>query len=282
MSCQAIKGDGHLCRNWSMIGHRFCGNHRRENLIAQNNRWILKFIIGYNGSYPFNYSYSSGYEKQRILSDLSEKRHWLTERHIRKIPAKARYIDIFTLLCENGLAKPTDNMPLYLECIRYLIGIRVITTPFLSKNFGKTMQAIRSCFIPESIEDTLFFLKTIPSLFVVKTTGPIQTQNVLRFQSGAIEILETIKETSFFTSIAWLSAKTAIIEAWEPLEGTETGGSLFHYMKTDWYPALIAQYKQLKSDAKERLSPIKESIIAAAWHPDRMEKWLELSYDPDE
>ncbi len=33
---------------------------------------------------------------------------------------------------------------------------------------------------------------------------------------------------------------------------------------------------------KKRNNILKEEIIMKAWHPDRMEKWLEMDYDPDE
>ena len=38
----------------------------------------------------------------------------------------------------------------------------------------------------------------------------------------------------------------------------------------------------IKRRAKERISIIKEELIAKAWHPDRVQKWLDAGMDIDD
>ena len=38
----------------------------------------------------------------------------------------------------------------------------------------------------------------------------------------------------------------------------------------------------MKRRAKERTSIIKEELIAKAWHPDRVQKWLDSGMDIDD
>ena len=40
--------------------------------------------------------------------------------------------------------------------------------------------------------------------------------------------------------------------------------------------------KASKKRIQERNGVMKEDLMMAAWHPNRMEKWLEAGYDPDE
>lgn len=52
----------------------------------------------------------------------------------------------------------------------------------------------------------------------------------------------------------------------------------------DHYKALLSELELYWS--KRRITTtcktIKEQLIARAWHPDRLEKWLEMGYDPDD
>jgi len=272
MKCQAIKENLSGCKCNAAKDSVYCSSHRGDAYQEYHKgRWWKKYILGNkNGLYFFEYERKG---ENRIYKDLTSGHIKITPEDVASIPPLDRYIDIFAFLCLNNWAKPQDNERLWRKSMLYVI------TQHLLFNIGR-LEGYRS-----SVNDIQDALLTSPELFTdlmdliaykissVTVLHAIHLENITQWMNHLLE-LDIAKK------ISWMNKRDVFYATFSAVLGTEH--TLTKYMDSRFLPEIRSILRTEMGIQKAKMLHYKEELVAKAWHPRRLELYLNMGYPLDD
>jgi hypothetical protein len=272
MKCQAIKENLSGCKCNAAKNGVYCSSHRGDAYQEHHKgRWWKKYILGNkNGLYFFEYERKG---ENRIYKDLTSGHIKITPEDVASIPPLDRYIDIFAFLCLNNWAKPQDNERLWRKSMLYVI------TQHLLFNIGR-LEGYRS-----SVNDIQDALLTSPELFTdlmdliaykissVTVLHAIHLENITQWMNRLLE-LDIAKK------ISWMNKRDVFYATFSAVLGTEH--ILTKYMDSRFLPEIRSILRTEMGIQKAKMFHYKEELVAKAWHPRRLELYLNMGYPLDD
>lgn len=272
MKCQAIKENLSGCKCNAAKDGVYCSSHRGDAYQEHHKgRWWKKYILGNkNGLYFFQYERKG---ENRIYKDLTSGQIKITPEDVASIPPLDRYIDIFAFLCLNNWAKPQDNERLWRKSMLYVI------TQHLLFNIGR-LEGYSS-----SVNDIQDALLTSPELFTdlidliaykissVTVLHAIHLENITQWMNRLLE-LDIAKK------ISWMNKRDVFYATFSAVLGTEH--TLTKYMDSRFLPEIRSILRTEMGIQKAKMLHYKEELVAKAWHPRRLELYLNMGYPLDD
>jgi len=272
MKCQAIKENLSGCKANAVKNGVYCSSHRDSNYKDHHKaRWWKKYILGNkNGLYFFQYERKG---ENRIHKDLTSGCIKITPEDVRKIPIVDRYIDIFAFLCLNNWAKPQDNERLWRKSMLYVINQHIMFQIRRLEGYSSGANDIQDALLtsPELFTDLMNLIAyKVSSLTVLHA---IHLENLTRWMNSLLELDVTKK-------IAWMNKGLEFYAIFSAVLGTEH--ALTKYMASRFLPEIRCILKAEMGIQKAKMLHYKEEIVAKAWHPRRLELYLNMGYSLDD
>lgn len=265
MSCIALKQNLQQCRNWSMLDCEFCHSHRNLSHEVIKERWMKRYVFHWTRFTVFNRR-----NEQKMLSDLKSGRICLTKEDILKIPAQKRYIDIYLLLMQHGLLKKGTHVALESVALGLFMDIM--------KNFpgADDLRLLR-----QQIERTLI-LSSGQTLydFILWLSHPVLSR--VKLTQNMIQYIPSLLDTDAAKELSWVPYDhlDKLRQEYEKTPGKEH--ALTKCLVQRWLPDLKELYQTEKAIQKMKMDHCKEELMMDRWHPDRLQKYLDMGYDIDQ
>jgi len=274
MKCEAIKDNLSGCKCNAVKDGFYCSSHRGDAYQEHHKgRWWKKYILeNKNGLYFFQYGRKG---ENRIYKDLTSGHIKITPEDIATIPALDRYIDIFTFLCLNNWAKPQDNEPLWRKSMLYVITQHMLYNIGRVEGYGSTVNDIQDALLtsPEQFSDLMDLIAYKVSSRPLDTFRAVHLENLTRWMNSLLD-LEIVKK------LAWMNKRDVFYATFSAVLGTEH--ALTSYMESRFIPEIRSILKTEMGIQKAKMFYYKEEIVAKAWHPRRLELYLNMGYDLDD
>ncbi len=265
MACQALTCTLKDCRNWSCLDSDFCSSHRNLSPEVLKDRWLKRYVMHWNRFTVFNRK-----DEKKILSDLKSERIVLTEADILKMPAQERFVDIYLLFMDHGYVKRGMNPRLEFTALW-------LYTNILS-NFPQGLD-IRP--LKELIERNLI-LSSGQALydFILWLSYPVL--NRTKLTAKMIEYIPTLLDTDAAKELSWVPRDylDRLRVEYEKVPGKEH--AMTKCLVLRWLPDLKELYQTEKAIQKMKMDQCKEELMMDRWHPDRLQKYLDMGYDIDQ
>ena len=267
MKCDAIKPNLTCCKGNRAAGDIYCSFHRDSDYEDHHkDRWFKKFILAQKGGlFLVNYSTAS---EERICNDLDSGRIVLTESDIASIPHKDRYVDIFALLSRKGVASRKANRLLWTRSMLYVIAL--ILFDRIDKGYVD--------FIVESLLEGLpiniyYLLCCIPIRVAARALTPREVFNMTAWLSRLCEI-------DLMKTFSWENRTGVLYDYFKEKLGEDH--VITTYMAARFLPEIKSILKTEMQIQKAKMLHYKEEIVQKAWHPRRMELYLNMGYALDD
>lgn len=282
MACHAILTNsvglltGKLCRNYSMNGCNFCYQHREITPEDHKNRWIRKFILAADGK-PYMYLYDE-HKKTRILGDLKDGIISLTQEDIERIPDRAKYLDIYLLLFENGyIDLENNNVSLYTRSLLYLSEFWSRTERSEFQTLSTLAKRIVDVLILRNADYFSFFLGMVPGLLTFRR---FQGERLIERMPSVAAFLLSLLASDAAKQLAWEPLEERLLPQYESLLGSEHPGTVF--LRQTYLPAFRTLNNTVKRIQKAWTNQYKEELMAVCWHPDRFMEYCLDEQDKEE
>ena len=262
MACIALKKNLEVCRNWSMVDSCFCHAHRNITQEILKQRWMNRYIFHWSRYTVFNRK-----NEKEMLSDLKSGRIVLTKEDILKIPAQQRYVDIYLWLMEHEFVKRGTHVPLEFTALWLYMDIM--------KNFpgADNVKPLR-----QLIEKNLI-LSSGQTLydFILWVSYPVL--NRARLTQQMIQYIPMLLDTEAAKELSWFPRDhlDKLRVAYEKTPGREH--AMTRCLVERWLPDLKELYHAEKAIQKMKMDQCKEELMMDRWHPDRLQKYLDMGYD---
>lgn len=265
MACCAITANLKDCRNWSCLDSEFCGSHKGLSQEVLKDRWLKRFVFRWDRYTVFNRRH-----EKRMLSDLNSGRIVLTKEDILKIPvAHNRYVDIYLFFMEHGFVKRGTHVPLEFAALWFYMDI-------LTNYPRNDLLPLR-----ELIERTLI-LSSGQALydFILWLSGPVRNRR--RLTEKVIQHIPTLLDSEAAKELSWVSHDhlDKLRVEFEKVPGKEH--PVTRCLVERWLPDLKELYYTEKAIQKMKMDHCKEQLMMDRWHPDRLQKYLDMGYDIDQ
>ena len=272
MSCSALKKNLTACHNWSMMDSDLCHSHRHISPDILKERWFEKYIIG-KDRYPL-FTIISPFKKDKILNDLKAGVVTLTKEDIKKIPAKECYVDIYLLLIENNFAEFGDHPRL--EFLGLWLYVFILTDFEFAER-------------PENHKNRLLDLKRQLENVLILSSGN-SMYKFLQHMAGTskgrtkltkqlVQIIPPLLDTNAAKEMSWMSYDE--LDKLRTIYEKELGkdASLTKCLVQRWLPDIKELYNTEKQIQKMKMDQCKEELMMNRWHPERIEKYLDMGID---
>jgi hypothetical protein len=265
MKCDAIKPNLTCCKGKRALGNVYCSFHRDSDYEDHHKgRWFKKYILAAKGGlYLVNYPPAS---QEKINSDLDSGRVVLIENDIASIPILNRYVDIFALLCSKGIALRYMNTRLWTLSVMYVIAL--ISYDRIDKDY---LSFIVNSLLGDDTSNIYNLLLCITTKIII-LARPLtlrETFNITTFLSSFYEI-ELMKKFS------WENRTGDIYEDFKRNIGEDH--IITTYMASRFLPEIKSILKTEMQIQKAKMFHYKEEIVQKAWHPRRLEMYLNMGY----
>lgn len=278
MTCIAIKADGTRCRNyayqpWAPLADaecRLCWAHRRYTKAEHTQRWWFRYFRS-GRIFTFRFGKHFG---QQMIADLESGWVDLKPASVGRIPASNLYVDAFTLLVQKGYVQPEWNERLYCHCLAFWL-----QRFFYSEEHPagrENLEAENRIFVKPYVAT---FLSTDEQLYRLLKALPLTLQHstILRNYAEAFphvlpQFLGTLTDCDAAKTLAW-RAESVCADLAAVYTKMPEDNSLRNYMLQRFLPDLKELAVAEKATQKWRIDPLKEELVAAAWHPDRFQEW---------
>lgn len=264
-ACRGITRGETSCRNYAETGQHFCHIHSATPPEEFKRRWISRYILGQGDNLFLFNRINSAPKARRLLADLEDGLLSLTAADIRPIPSIFRYIDVLCLLVSQGHIQADWNPYLRRNALFFALTCYAWTPP------EKTNHYYQNYLLP-MLKDQTNLLGEGSILM-----GLFKEDRILR-------LLETDK-TAFLFFEALLRLPLAHytymsnVEEWLPPLLSQP--RLLAVIDKSKFWEMVANRKQeFKAIQRHWQSKTKEDLMAAAWHPKRMEAALAQGVDP--
>ena len=272
MKCQAIKENLSGCKCNAAKDGVYCSSHRGDAYQEHHKgRWWKKYILGNkNGLYFFQYERKG---ENRIYKDLTSGHIKITPEDVASIPPLDRYIDIFAFLCLNNWAKPQDNERLWRKSMLYVITKHLLFNIGRLEGYSSTVNDIQDALLtsPELFTDLMDLIAyKISSLTILNA---IHLENITQWMNRLLE-LDIVKK------ISWMNKRDVFYATFSAVLGTEH--TLTKYMDSRFLPEIRSILRTEMGIQKAKMLHYKEELVAKAWHPRRLELYLNMGYPLDD
>lgn len=236
-------------------------------------RWFDRNILGKrpgNDCVFYFHSTEANSPAKAILEPLRRGEIRLTDADIRRIPAKALYIDIFVLLLQHGYARPTQNKRLFLLTIDYYIRLQLIPYfPFAIRIPGGLSPVCREIgkLLQNDADILLKFMYVLPQMLQKKFSEYEDLEGML------VPVLLELQESNAQRELCWYSKEGLLIDMYKK---TSIGKKFLPFLNEVFYPRLHGLLKEERKAKYARSNIFKEELMATVWHPDRVERigWI--------
>lgn len=272
MKCQAIKENLSGCKCNAAKDGVYCSSHRGDAYQEHHKgRWWKKYILGNkNGLYFFQYERKG---ENRIYKDLTSGHIKITPEDVASIPPLDRYIDIFAFLCLNNWAKPQDNERLWRKSMLYVITKHLLFNIGRLEGYSSSVNDIQDALLtsPELFTDLMDLIAyKISSLTILNA---IHLENITQWMNRLLE-LDIAKK------ISWMNKRDVFYATFSAVLGTEH--TLTKYMDSRFLPEIRSILRTEMGIQKAKMLHYKEELVAKAWHPRRLELYLNMGYPLDD
>lgn len=267
-----MKADLTDCCNWAAHDSSYCHAHRNMTPETFKARWVKRFFGHFRYRSWFSYLWNRNVGK-RILDDLASKKVVLTREDIEKIPKHQNKIDIFVLLIEYGYAEPNWNVGLYKMAVAYFLLLKVTVprgaTRIATEALMTTLE--RNLILKDHLALSLFFL----------CVGS-EEWRFAQFVPTLLQYVPTLLDTNAAKQMSWYARDD--LDTFRKWYEGRLGPDhpLTQCMVQRWLPDLKELYETEKAVQKLKMDHCKEQLMMFCWHPDRIQKYLDMGYDPDE
>lgn len=265
MACCAITANLKDCRNWSCLDSDFCASHKNLSPEVLKDRWLKRFVFHWDRFTAFNRKH-----EERMLSDLKSGRIPLTKEDILKIPAQQRYVDIYLLMMDHGFVKRGTHVSLeftalwlYMDILKNFPG---------ADNVRELRQLIEKTMILSSGQALYDFILWISYPVLNRTR---LTQQIMLY-------IPTLLDSDAAKELSWVPRDhlDKLRVEFEKVPGKEH--PVTRCLVERWLPDLKELYQAEKAIQKMKMDHCKEELMMDRWHPDRLQKYLEMGYDIDQ
>ena len=264
MACIALKNNLQQCRNWSLLDCEFCHAHKDLSPQVHKERWMKRYVFHWSRFTIFNRR-----NEKEMLSDLKSGRIVLTKEDILKIPAQQRYVDIYLWLMEHAFVKRGTHVPLEFVALRFYMDILV--------NYQRDDLGLLKAFI----ENTLI-LSSGQALYDFILWVSFPALNSTRLTRRVVEYIPTLLDSEAAKELSWFPRDhlDKLRVEYEKTPGPEH--ALTKCLIQRWLPDLKELYQAEKAIQKMKMDQCKEELMMDRWHPDRLQKYLDMGYDIDQ
>jgi len=270
MACCALTSNLRHCRNWSMLDNVFCHTHKDLTKEERKDRWFQRYILAKRPEfsvYLHNDPLIPWHKRRRdaLLKPLLTGEFSFTKEDVRKIPGRRRYIDVYLLLLEYGFVKQgthkaLENLILWHFCETYL---------------RHQIQNVLVTYISD-----IFILSSGDSFyeFLLWIAGMAMSRGGQRFTGPLLQLVPTLLDTPAAKELSWVSREKldSIRIAYEKTLGKEH--PLTRCLVQRWLLDLKELYQTEKAIQKIKMDHCKEELMMNRWHPQRLEKYLNMGY----
>ncbi len=268
MSCRALKSNLSQCRNWCCENSDFCHVHKNISQDILKQRWVSRYLLGEAG-YP-KYTVFRKANEKKILSDLGSGKIILTKEDIRKIPSLQMHIDIYLLLVEKGFVERGTHMKLEFATLWFFMQL------LSSFPADASLKPLR-----ELIERTIILAsgKTLYD-FLMWIRYPVLGRS--RLAQTLIAYIPTLLDSEAAKELSWYPRDELdkLRIEYEKIPGKEH--PLTSCLVKRWLLDLKELYQTEKTVQKLKMDQCKEELMMNRWHPDRVEKYLQMGLDIDD
>lgn len=239
-------------------------------------RWVERNILGKraNDTRAFYFHFTEANSPTKpILEPLRRGEIQLTDADIRRIPAKALYIDIFVLLLQTGYARPNQNKNLFLLMLDYYIRLQLIPHfPFAIRIPGGLSPVCREIgkLLQNDADILVKFMYVLPQMLHKKFSEYEDLEGML------VPVLLELQESKAQRELCWYSKEGLLFDIYKK---TDIGKKFLPFLNDIFYPRLHELLKEEKKAKYARSNIIKEELMMRQWHPDRVWKYLEMGID---
>jgi hypothetical protein len=261
MACCAITSSLNDCRNWSCLDSDFCHAHRTISQEVFKDRWFKRYVLRWD-----RFTVYQRRNEQKMLSDLETKRVVLTKEDIRKIPAQDRFADIYLLLMDHGYVQRGTNVPL--ECTILWFYMRILSN-FPEDDLSTLRKLIEKTMVLSSGQTLYDFLLWISSALMGRS----------RLTRKMIDYIPTLLDTEAAKQLSWFPRDTLdkLRLEYEKVLGAEH--PITRCLVERWLLDLKELYQTEKAIQKIKMNQCKEELMMDRWHPQRLQKYLDMGYD---
>lgn len=265
MACYALTCDLRDCRNWSCLDSDFCSAHKNLSQETLKERWLKRYVFHWDRFTVFNRR-----NEQKMLSDLKSGRIVLTKEDILKIPAQQRYVDIYLLFMDHCFIKRGTHvalegvaLTLYMDILRNFPG---------ADNVRPLRELIERILILSSGKALYDFILCASHVCHKRT----QLSQQMMLYIPMLLDTEAAKELSWFSR----DQLDKLRVAYEKVLGADH--PLTKCLVQRWLLDLKELYQTEKLIQKLKMDQCKEELMMDRWHPDRLQKYLDMGYDLDQ
>ena len=264
MACQALTSTLKDCRNWSCLDSDFCYQHYDLSSEVLKDRWFKRYVMHWNRFTVFNRR-----NEKKMLSDLKSKRIVLTQTDILKMPAQERFVDIYLLFMEHGYVKRGTNAPLEFTALRLYMNIM---TSYPQQELAALGNLIERNLILSSGQALYNFILWLSYPVLNRT----------KLTTRMIEYIPTLLDTEAAKELSWVPRDhlDKLRVEYEKVPGKDH--ALTKCLVQRWLPDLKELYQTEKAIQKMKMDQCKEELMMDRWHPDRLQKYLDMGYEIDQ
>lgn len=269
MKCLAIKKNLVCCKANAVAYEDYCAFHRDSDYEEHHRkRWWKKYILGQKrGPYLNSYGQQG---RERITSDIESGRIVITDDDMGSIPKEDQYIDIYALLCKLGVARANSNTSLWVKGLLYVITCHLVGHRNLSGKILTYVNELQEILLFDTTELFGLFLEMIAAK-VARTPG-FNVSNLVNITSWMSQLLEL----DLTKRLSWENKADFIYNSFCAELTPEH--HLTHWMAGRFVPELKNILKTEMEVQKAKMLHYKEEIVAKAWHPRRLELYLNMGY----
>lgn len=265
MACIALKKNLEQCRNWSMLDCEFCHAHKEMTEQVLKDRWMRRYVYHWDRFTVFNRR-----NEKEMIQDLKSGRIVLTKEDVCKIPPQQRYVDIYLLFVDHGFIKRGTHT--FIETVALSLYMDILQNYPGQDGVRPLRQLIEKTLILSSGE-TLYKFMIIASHVCKKQ---------IRVTQNMIEYIPMLLDTEAAKELSWFPRDhlDTIRLEYEKVLGVDH--PLTRCLVQRWLPDLKELYQTEKAIQKMKMDQCKEELMMDRWHPDRLQKYLDMGYDIDQ
>jgi hypothetical protein len=181
-------------------------------------------------------------------------------------------IDIYILLLRDGFCMPEDNLQMFMRLVHFYLNIRSLhaESHYL---WIPTFEVLFNTSVA-------LYEKSLDVIISMSSTKAPPNTRAYALHPETQVLLRDAIDTDIGSEWSWTSPKQRYEGYFskEPMPAPE----MIDFMRTTFFPRVKEIYIEEKEVQKMRMDHCKEQLMMVCWHPDRVMKYLEMGYEPDD
>ena len=265
MACKAIRPDLGFCRNYAMAESDFCHCHRNMVREVVEERWKERYLKEKRWFSPWDKP-----SLTKCLSYLLERFVFLSKEEILKMPSdRNKYVPFYCELVRHGFCEPMTNPFLFGRAVEtYMNWMNLPNYHWRSEE----LKRLETLF--QTNEQSMLCFITF--LMCVLQRGRYPDEDIEALFPRLLRLMDCDAGRGFAMSCPELSGFP------EALQKYELPDCFTEFLKGPLTEEIVKLRKEAFFIQKSRMNIVKEELMAKAWHPDRIWKYLEMGYEMDD